>query len=76
MSKPIAALERRLDAVDDVVDVGVVAPRLAVAVEGDRLVRLEAADEARDRHLGPLARAVDREEPQAHGRRGRAGGAR
>ena len=68
ISKPSAALERGLDAVDDVVDVGVVAPRAAVAVEGDRLVRLEAADEPGDRHLRPLPRAVDGEEAQADGR--------
>ena len=66
MSKPSPALERRLDAVGDVVDVRVVAPRAAVAVEGDRLVRLEAADEPRDRHLRALPRAVHGEEPQAH----------
>ena len=65
-------LQRRLDPVGDVVDVGVVATRAAVAEEGDGLVRLEAPEELGDREVGRLPGAEDGEEAEA---RGEAGGA-
>jgi hypothetical protein len=61
-------VERLEDAVDDVVDVRVIAPRRAVAVERDRLPAVDEVDELVDRHLGALPRPVDREEAQAGGR--------
>src|SRR5688572_5482750 len=63
------AVERAHDAVDDVVDVGVVAPRRAVAEERDRLARQALLREHVDRHLRALARTVDSEEAQARDRR-------
>ena len=58
-------VERANDAVDDVVDVGVVAPGRAGAVERHRLAARQQVGELGDRHLGPLRRAVDGEEAQA-----------
>src|SRR5438477_8878227 len=59
-------VHRRAHARDDVVNVRVVAPRRAVAEDRDRLA---AADELRElmySQVGPLARAVDREEAKGH----------
>ena len=41
---------------------------VAVAVDGDRLAAQHRAAEAVERHVGPLARPVDREVAQRHGR--------
>src|SRR5205085_8072363 len=61
----LTLVHRGDDAVEDVVDPRVVARRAAVAEELDRLAREEVARELVDREVGPLARAVDREEAQA-----------
>ena len=53
------------DAVDDVLDVGVVPARGAVAVHRDRLIRQELPGELVDRQVRSLARAVDGEEAEA-----------
>ena len=52
------------DALDDVVDVRVVAAGAAVAEERDRLLRQHLARELVDGEVGPLAGAVDGEEAQ------------
>src|SRR5215213_5125922 len=59
-------INRGAHARDDVVYVGVVAPRRAVAEDGDGAARVNQFGELVNRQVGPLARAVDREEAQAH----------
>ena len=52
------------DAVHDVADVGVIAFRGAVAVDRDRFAGVDELGELVNRQVRPLARAIDREEPQ------------
>ena len=53
------------DALNDVVDVGVIASGTAIAVLVDRLAGHDVAAELRDGEVRPLAWAVDREKAQA-----------
>src|SRR5262245_50369493 len=60
-----AVLQGGDDPGDDVLDVGVVPRRGSVPEQRDRLPLVDQAGELVNRHLGALARAVDREEAQA-----------
>jgi hypothetical protein len=52
------------DALEDVVDVGVIAARAAVAELVDRLAGVDGFGERMDGEIGPLARTIDGEETQ------------
>ena len=56
--------EGKFDGPGDVGNVGQVAALAAVAVDDDRLARLDLAAEGFQREVGPLAGAPDREEAQ------------
>src|ERR1043165_185179 len=58
-------VDGRAHARDDVVNEGVVAPRRAVAEDGERAALADEARELVDGEVGALARAVDREEAEA-----------
>ena len=66
--------EAGAQALEDVVDVGVVAPRGAVAELVDRLAFPDRLGEGVDGEVGALARAIDGEEAQARWCAGRRGG--
>lgn len=61
----VRPVQARHDAIDDVRDVGVVAARRPVAVHRNGLAGEQLARELVDSQVGPLARAVDGEKPQA-----------
>src|SRR5262249_32431244 len=64
----VAALivQRGNDAVDDVVNIGVVSRAAAVAEDIDRFASVNRFTEAADGEIGPLSRAVHRKESEAY----------
>ena len=71
-----ARIHRAADAGDDVVDEGVVAAHRTVAEDRDRLPGGHPPRELVDRQVGPLPRAIDREEAQRDEADAVAGGCR
>src|SRR5262249_1754270 len=61
-------VERRHDAGDDIVDVGEVAPHVAIVEDLDGLAAQDRPGKEECRHVWPAPRPVDREEPQTRER--------
>ena len=53
------------DAADDIVDIGKIAPHLAMVEQGQRLAGVEGLGENPHRHVGPAPWPIDGEEAQA-----------